>query len=107
MSFLSQDNNPNSFKVATNEKDFQLSQNVEAYKEYAKLQRDLDEVAPSQRTYRSYAIIPDIVAIDMLTKHGLDIHAPDFMHHPANLHKLKRLIDTEYPMLKTSNVKSL
>jgi hypothetical protein len=107
MSFLSQDFNPYSFKVATNEKDFQLNQNVEAYKEYAKQQRDLDELAPSARQYRSYAIIPDIVAIDMLTKHGLDIHAPDFMHHPANLVKLKRLIDTEYPALKTSNVRSL
>jgi hypothetical protein len=107
MSFLSQDNNPNSFKVATNEKDFQLSQNVEAYKEYAKQQRELDEAAPSARQYRSYAIIPDIVAIDMLTKHGLDIHSPDFMHHPANLRKLKQIIDSDYPMLKTSNVKSL
>lgn len=107
MDFLSQDNNPNSFKVKTDAKDFQLEQDVSAYREYAAQQRELDTISHSGRQYRSFAILPDIVCIDILTKYGLDVHSPDFMNHPANLHKLKRIIETDYPLLKTSNVKAL
>jgi hypothetical protein len=106
MQFKSQDFNANSFDVKLKDSNFQLEQNVAAYREYAKQQRDLDELASSKRQYRSYAIIPDIVAIDILTKHGLDIHAPEFMSDPSQLKKLKHIIDTEYPLLKTSNVKA-
>ena len=107
MTFKSQDYNPNSFDVKLEGKDFQLEQNVEAYKDYAAQQREADTLVHNGRQYRSFAIIPDIVAIDILTKHGMDIHSPDFMSNPANLRKLKRLIDTDYPLLKTSNVKAL
>lgn len=108
MGFLSQDNNPNSFTVKTDTSNFKLEQNVQAYKDYAEQQRQLDSLgSTANRTYRSYAIIPDIVAIDILTKHGLDIHSPDFMNNPADLRRLKQIIDTEYPLLKTSNVKAL
>jgi hypothetical protein len=102
--FQSQDYNIHSFKVTTNETDFQLSQNVEAYREYAKEQRLLDEQAKSTRNYRSFAIIPDIVAIDILTKYGIDIHAPDFMQHPELVRKFKQIIIAEYPALLTSNI---
>jgi len=107
MGFLSQEDKKNSFTVKADEKDFKLEQDVQAYKDYAALSRERDSFAANGRTYRSFAIIPDIVAIDMLTKFGLDIHAPDFMHDPLNLRKLKKLIDTEYPALKTSNVRAL
>jgi hypothetical protein len=107
MGFLSQDNNKNSFTVKTNETDFKLEQDVQAYKDYAAQQRLLDEESHSARQYRSYAILPDIVCIDILTKYGMDIHSPDFMNHPANLTKLRKIIDQDYPMLKTSTIKSL
>jgi hypothetical protein len=107
MGFLSQENNAKSFVVKTDEKNFQLEQDVNAYKEYAAQQRELDSFAANGRTYRSFAIIPDIVAIDMLTKHGLDVHSPDFMQDPANLRKLKQVIESDYPLLKTSNVRAL
>jgi len=107
MGFLSQEDNKNSFQVKTDEKDFKLEQNVQAYKDYAALSREQDSIASNGRTYRSFAIIPDIVAIDMLTKYGLDIHSPDFMSNPANLRKLKQVIESDYPLLKTSNVRAL
>ena len=106
MGFHSQDFNPNSFVVDTNEKDFRLTQDVSAYKDYAKQQRDLDELAPSMRQYRSFAIIPDIVAIDILTKYYIDVHDPDLMKDPATLRRLKNIIISEYPALLTSNVRS-
>jgi hypothetical protein len=105
--YLSQDTNANSFKVKENKDDFRLEQDVSAYKEYAAQQRLLDTQAHSARQYRSYAILPDIVCIDILTKYGLDVHAPDFMDNPANLRKLKQIIDSDYALLKTSNVKAL
>jgi hypothetical protein len=107
MGYLSQDNNKNSFTVNEDSQDFKLEQNVAAYKDYAAQQRELDTIARNGRTYRSFAIIPDIVAIDILTKYGLDIHGPEFMSDPASLRKLKQIIESDYPLLKTSNVKAL
>ena len=105
MEYKSQQDNPASFKVKDSGSDFQLEQNVGAYKDYAKQSRDADELASSKRQYRSFAILPDIVCIDILTKYGLDVHAQDFMSHPANLRKLKQIIDSDYPLLKTSNMR--
>ena len=105
MEYKSQQGNPNSFKVKEAGNDFRLEQNVEAYKDYAKQSRDADELASSKRQYRSFAILPDIVCVDILTKYGLDVHAQDFMSHPANLRKLKQIIDSDYPLLKTSNMR--
>jgi hypothetical protein len=105
MEFKSQDNNPYSFKVKLEDKNFQLEQNVQAYRDYAAQQRELDSISHSGRQYRSFAIIPDIVAIDILTKYGIDIHDPSFMQDPALVRKFKQIIDSDYPLLKTSNVK--
>jgi len=102
--FLSQDYNIHSFNVRTDDTNFRLEQNVEHYKEYAKEQRLLDEGAKSTRQYRSFAIIPDIVAIDILTKYGIDVHAPDFMHQPELVRKFKQIVISEYPALLTSNI---
>lgn len=107
MGYLSQDGNINSFVVKDDNKDYRLEQDVTAYKNYAAQQRELDTIARNGRTYRSFAIIPDIVAIDILTKYGLDIHGAEFMSDPASLRKLKQIIETDYPLLKTSNVKAL
>ena len=107
MGFLSQDGNKNSFQVKTDEENFQLVQDVSAYKDYAAQQRELDSISHSGRQYRSFAIIPDIVAIDILTKYGIDVHSPNFMSDPAAMRRLKQIIDSDYPALKTSNVRTL
>jgi len=105
MSFKSQDHNPHSFTVATDETNFQLQQNVEAYKEYARSMRQADEAAPTTRQYRSFAIIPDIVAIDILTKYHIDVHSPEAMSDPTVLRKLKQIVQFDYPDLLTSNMR--
>lgn len=107
MGFRSQDNNANSFIVKTDETNYQLEQDINAYKDYAEQQRQLDSISHNGRQYRSFAIIPDIVAIDILNKYGMDIHSPDFMSDPAQLRRFKQIIDRDYPLLKTSNVKAL
>ena len=107
MAFRSQDDNPHSFVVKTDARDFQLEQNVSAYKDYAEQQRALDGEVTSNRQYRSSFILPDIVAIDILAKYGLNAHAPEFMEDPNNYRRLKRIIMTEYPHLMTSNMKKV
>jgi hypothetical protein len=104
MPFLSQEHNKKSFVVATDEKDFRLNQDVGGYIAYAERQRQLDTIASSKRNYRSWCIIPDIVAVELLTKHGLNIHDPNFLSNPNDAKKLERIIETEYPKLKTSNM---
>jgi hypothetical protein len=104
--FKSQDNNPHSFNVRTDEKDFLLDQDVEAYKDYASKSRLEDEHLSSKRQYRSFAIIPDIVSIDILTKYHLNIHDPEIMKDPVAMRRFKNIIISDYPHLLTSNVKS-
>ncbi len=107
MGFLSQQDNTNSFFVKTDNKNYQLEQDIQAYKDYAAQQRQQDSFISGNRQYRSFAIIPDIVAIDILNKYGMDVHSPEFMSDPAQLRKLKQIIESDYPLLKTSNIKAL
>jgi hypothetical protein len=95
------------FKVKEQDDTFRLEQDISGYKEYAEQQRSIDAHAGRTRQYRSFAILPDIVCVDILMKYGLDVHAPDFMNHPSNLTRLRRIIDSEYPLLKTSSIKAL
>jgi len=104
--FKSQDDNPHSFNVQVDETNFLLHQDVEAYKEYAANSRLKDEHLPTKRQYRSFAIIPDIVSIDILTKYHINIHDPESMKDPAIMRRFKNIVITEYPHLLTSNVKS-
>lgn len=106
MGFQSQDDNPHSFNVSVNEKDFRLKQDVTGYKDYAERSRQEDEHLSSKRQYRSFAIIPDIVSIDILTKYHINIHDPEVMKDPATMRRFKNIIISEYPHLLTSNVKS-
>tara|TARA_B110000908_G_scaffold6631_1_gene8336 strand:- start:52 stop:375 length:324 start_codon:yes stop_codon:yes gene_type:complete len=101
MAFKSQDNNKHSFSVKTDQNRFSLSQDTSAYIDYAKESRDSYEQNNGGKNYRSFAIIPDIVAIDILTKYKIDINASDFMGDQQKVNKLKQIIISEYPALLT------
>jgi hypothetical protein len=107
MAFRSQDDNPHSFVVKTDARDFQLEQDVSGYKEYAEQSRQADADVTSNRSYRSSFVMPDIVAVEILTKYGLNIHAPEFMEDPNNYRRLKRIVLADYPHLMTSNMKKV
>jgi hypothetical protein len=79
MGFKSQEDNKHSFDVATDQNTFLLSQDVSAYRDYAKESRDIYDASGTASHYRSFAVIPDIVAIDIYTKYKIDINAQDFM----------------------------
>jgi len=83
------------FDLATG--DWQAVQNIEHYKEAAKLDRDREAYyGRGNSGYRKMATIPDIVAIKILEDHKLDLHDPAFMQDPNNLKKLKKILVTEY-----------
>lgn len=105
--FKSQGYNPDSFTVKLRGDDtFRLEQSLTPYLEHAELQRKLDADNPrTTRNFRSFAIIPDIVAIDILTKYGINIHAPEFMSDDAQKKRFRQIVMTEYPKLMTSNIK--
>jgi hypothetical protein len=76
---------------------WEAKQDITQYKENAKLDRDKqDYFGKTKGGYRKLATIPDIVAIDILQKHKLDLHDQHFMNNPANLTKLRSILMTEY-----------
>jgi len=101
MGFKSQEDNKHSFNVETDLSNFSLSQDVSAYRDYAKESRDIYDASGAASHYRSFAVIPDIVAIDILTNHKIDINAQDFMSDKPLVARLKKIIISEYPDLLT------
>lgn len=91
-------------KANASEKKFQVHQDVTEYLNYAKESRDKQALRGDASHYRSFAIIPDVVALEILTKHGLNLHESEFMSNKEDVAKLKRIIKSEYPNLLTSNV---
>ena len=80
---------------------WEIKQDVSAVLEEVKRDREL----ASKHTptgWRKAFTIPDVVAIELLTKYGMDIHAPDFMHDHMNMAKLKSVIKQDYPYLLIS-----
>ena len=79
-------------------------QDVTQYKEQAKKDREEQDYYGIRRDgYRKLATIPDIVAIEILQNYGLDLHHPAFMSNPANLTKLKKILQSEYRDLLVNN----
>lgn len=83
---------------------FEVHQDVSEYIKFAKESRDIQSQGGDASHYRSFAIIPDVIALEILTNHGLNLHESEFMSNPADVQKIKRIIKSEYPDLLTSNV---
>jgi hypothetical protein len=104
MEYKSQEYNPYSFTVKESNDDFRLEQDIQAYKDFAAESREANQYFGGSKQYRSFCIIPDIVAIDILTKYQIDIHSAQFMDNPALIKKVKQIIKTEYPELLTNTI---
>ena len=77
---------------------WQVYQDERPFLEQAKMERETHN-KNGVGGMKKFATVPDIVAMEILHKFGLDIHSPEFMHDPDGLKKLKYLITTEYPYL--------
>ena len=78
---------------------YKIEQDVSGFLEQAKLDRELER----KSTYKKAFTIPDIIAIEINQKWGLDIHSPDFFHDEDKKAKLFRIIEQEYPFLKSTS----
>jgi len=82
---------------ATGESVWKIQQDEKPFIEQAKLDRELGQNKNSG--YKKFATIPDIVAIDILNKYGIDIHDPETMRDQNKMLKFKNIIKTEYKYL--------
>jgi len=84
--------------------EFAAEQDISAYVDYAKNSRaESKALFANQKTqYRSFAIIPDIVAVDIMTKFHLDVNAHD--NGQEEMQKIRKIIIDNYPQLLTGNI---
>ena len=76
---------------------WEAKQDVTQFKEHAKLEREKQEYYGHRKDgYRKLATIPDIIALEILQNHKLDLHDPMFMREPQNVQRLKKILMTEY-----------
>lgn len=79
-------------------------QDISAYVDYAKNSRaQANSLFGNQKTnYRSFAIIPDIVAVDMMNKYKIDVHNPQ--NGPEEMAQIRKIVIRDYPHLLTGNI---
>ena len=75
---------------------WQVQQNEKPFLEEAQRERDHQK---KNSHLRKFATIPDIVAIEILEKYGLDVHSPQFMNDIDGLKRLKQIILQDYKHL--------
>ena len=80
---------------------FGASQDIAQYTDYAAQMR---AELVNNTTFRSFCVIPDIVAIDIHLKHRIDVHDDAQMGNPATTKKLQRIMRQEYPHLLTGGI---
>jgi len=80
--------------------EWEVKQDIQQYKDQAKRDRDREQYfGRINKGYRKMATIPDIVALEILQKHKLNLHDQLFMNDKNNMKKLKTILMMEYPDL--------
>ena len=84
--------------------EFRATQEISPYLDYAAKSRARAKelFANQKQNFRSFAIIPDIVAVDIKTKFKIDVHDPQ--NGPEALRKIRNIIIQNYPQLLTGNI---
>lgn len=80
---------------------WQVKQDIQPFIEDAKQQRDAGFNKKSH--YRKFASIPDVVAIEIATKYGVNIHDPKTNNDKDLMKKFKKIIIEDYPYLLVSS----
>lgn len=75
-----------------------LEQDERPFLEQAKRDREAGTI-DTQSGYRKFATIPEIVAIEIKDKHGIDVHAEDFFHDVDKKARFFTIIRQDYPHL--------
>lgn len=78
-------------------KDWKVYQDERPFIEQAK--QDREAVKKKDLGYKKAFTIPDIVAIDILSKYGIDVHSVTFMNDRDQVRKVFQIVKEEYPYL--------
>ena len=81
----------------TGESTWTLYQDEKPFLEQAKLDRE--QVQKKDVGYKKFATIPDIVAIDIKEKYGIDLHAPEITHDKEMMAKFMAIVKRDYAHL--------
>ena len=74
----------------------EVTQDVSSHLDWAKDQRERSRHARLDRGFKPYCNIPDSVSLDIMTKHGINIHGNC---NKDDLKKVKQIIKRDYPAL--------
>lgn len=91
-------NNTMSTGYQTEDQTWSVYQDTQRYVDQAKIDRETHN-KKGVAGFRKFASIPDIVAVELLTKYGLDIHDPSFMQDADALKRLKTIITQDFKYL--------
>ena len=73
----------------------EVTQDIAPHLEWAKHQRDLNKGHRPDTGFRALCNVPDSVALDIMTKHRINIH--DVNIQPEEMRKFKQIMRSEYP----------
>lgn len=77
--------------------EYSVYQDERPFLEQAKREREMGQ--RKDVGYKKACTIPDIVAVDLLFKYGIDVHSETFMANSDDVRRVMRIIKTEYPHL--------
>ena len=90
------------YEGATGESMWQITQDEKPFLDQAKLDREAG-TKNTHMGHRKFATIPDIVALEIREKYGIDIHDPLIMHDKDKMKRFKYIVMTEYKHLVVNN----
>jgi hypothetical protein len=80
-----------------NGNNIRVTQDISTHLEWAKEQRKMSKSKRIDSGLKPYCNVPDSVALDIMTKHRINIHDENIQ--PEDMRKFKTIIKTEYPYL--------
>lgn len=84
-------------QIDMNTLEFKATQDHTAFVEQAR--REREQATKKDVGYKKACTIPDIVALEINYKYGLNVHDPMFMHDSDKVKKLLSIVRSEYPHL--------
>ena len=81
-----------------NESYWELNQDETPFIEQAKRDRENTQLQTKMK-HKKFATIPDIVALEIKEKHGIDIHEPSIFRDREKMNRFKQIVMRDYKYL--------
>ena len=77
---------------------WQIKQDEQPFLDQAKRDREQAQLK-THMNHKKFATIPDIVALDIKEKHGIDLHDPAIFHDREKMNRFKQIVMRDYAYL--------